>query len=87
MDNPNLAMAGAGGCWLVADTNAISKRFRNAVVVSDAVINTITDNAGNDKDDYNFGTSTLSAGTLITCQGDYFTSIDLTSGSVMLYLY
>jgi len=87
MDNPNLAMAGAGGCWLVADTSATSKRFRNAVVVSDAVINTITDNAGNSKTQYNFGTSTLAAGTLITCTGDYFTSIQLTSGSVMLYLY
>jgi hypothetical protein len=87
MDNPNLAMAGAGGCYLVADTYAINKNFRNAVVVSDAVINTITDNKGNSKTEYNFGTSTLAAGTLITCQGDYFNSIDLTSGSIMLYLY
>lgn len=86
MDSLQTATAGAGGCWLVADTTATSKQFYNAVVVSDCVINTITDSDGNTKTAYNFGTSTLAAGTLITCKAAYFNSITLTSGSIMLYL-
>lgn len=86
MENPQFAMSGAGGCYLLTGTDAINKDFRNAVVMTDAVINTITDSAGNSKTQYNFGTTTLVAGTLITCQAEYFNSIDLTSGSIMLYL-
>lgn len=86
MKNNLEAIAGAGGSYLLKDTTPFVRNFINAVVMSDCVISSITDSNGRVMSAYNFASSTLTEGTIITCQGDFFTSVALTSGSIMLYL-
>lgn len=86
MENPQLAMAGAGGSYLLTGTAALSKPFRNAIPNTGCVIEVLTDNKGNTLADYNFGTTEIAVGIPITCKGDYFTGVKLTSGTLMLYL-
>ena len=95
MDDPQLAMSGAGGSYL-ADTTAVSKNFRNLVINSSAVIGVLTyrkvdvvtgvETVGDAITDCNLSGKTLAAGTLITCPGKYFTGIDMTSGDAIIYL-
>lgn len=90
MEDPQLAMSGAGGSYL-ADTTAVSKNFRNLVINSSAVIGVLTykkndGTAGDAITDCNLSGKTLGVGTLITCPGLYFTGIDMTSGDAVIYL-
>lgn len=89
--NPNSRMAAKNGTYTVNDTSAVTgKKFTSFYVSSDAVIADleVNGNATNVRGDYiSTPASAVSAGTVITTQGDdYFSGITLASGEVTLIL-
>lgn len=86
----NEIITAAAGTIILNDTDAYTAKQVSAIyVLEDTVFNTLTDNAGNDKDDYITTAATaVKAGALITPfdKQNVFTNVDLTSGSVVLIL-
>jgi hypothetical protein len=83
----NSFMAGYTGCRMLTGTSLITEKFRGFVVNADAVISVLTDKNGN-----NLMTSigltgvTITQGQFISVpDGNYINTIQLASGSVILY--
>ncbi len=80
--------SGLTGCQVISNTSANTGAFQGFVVNSDAVVAQVLNPAGTDITSALGLTSvTLKQGMLITAaKGAYFSSITLTSGSVIAYL-
>ena len=76
---------GAYGCDIYADTDTHTGNWFGFYVASDAVINAITDTVPTGGTASTVPTATtIAAGTYVPASG-VFTSIDLTSGTVIMY--
>jgi hypothetical protein len=80
--------SGLTGCQVISNTSANTGGFQGFVVNADAVIAQVLNPAGTDITSALGLTSvTLKQGMLITAaKGSFFSSITLTSGSVIAYL-
>lgn len=85
-------ISASGGCELIANTSARTGKFYTAfVVMADAVVSVLAGGAkGATSTNYitTIGLSgeTITAGTLINApDGEYFSSLTLTSGKVVAY--
>jgi hypothetical protein len=80
--------SGLTGCLVISNTSANTGAFQGFVVNADAVVAQVLNPAGTDITSALGLTSvTLKQGMLITAaKGAYFSSITLTSGSVIAYL-
>jgi hypothetical protein len=80
-------MAGFTGCKVISDTNANTGRWQGFVVNADAVVSAALDKAGASvMSTIGLTSVTLKQGTFISLpEGDYFSSITLTSGSIVAY--
>lgn len=80
--------SGLTGCLVISNTSANTGAFQGFVVNSDAVVAQVLDPAGtNITSALGLTSVTLKQGMLITAaKGAYFSSITLTSGSVVAYL-
>jgi hypothetical protein len=77
--------AGLTGSTMIYGTSAITGAFQSFIVNSDAVIAAALDENGNDVVSV-FGSQTLTQGAYwVLPKGKYFTSITLTSGSLIAY--
>jgi hypothetical protein len=79
---------GMTGCKVLSGTSANTGGFQAFVINADAVVSVVLDKSGNDITSALGLTSiTITKGMLISMpKGDYFSSITLTSGSVIGYL-
>jgi hypothetical protein len=79
---------GMTGCKVLSGTSANTGGFQAFVINADAVVSAVLDKSGNDITSALGLTSiTITKGMLISMpKGDYFSSITLTSGSVIGYL-
>lgn len=79
--------AGYTGCKVISNTSANTGRFRGFVVNSDAVVSAILDqNAASLLSSLGLSGVTLKQGIFIVVpDGNYISSITLTSGSIVLY--
>ena len=79
---------GLTGCKVISNTSANTGGFQGFVVNADAVVAQVLDPAGTDITSALGLTSvTIKQGMLITAaKGSYFSSITLTSGSIVAYL-
>jgi uncharacterized protein YaiI (UPF0178 family) len=79
---------GLTGCQVISNTSANTGAFQGFVVNEDAVIAQVLNSAGtNVTSSMGLSSVTINQGMLITApKGDYFSSITLTSGSVVAYL-
>jgi hypothetical protein len=79
---------GMTGCKVIANTSANTGAFQAFVVNADAVVSVALDRNGNNiTSSLGLTGVTLSKGMLISMpKGDYFSSITLTSGSIIGYL-
>lgn len=85
----NEILTAAAGTVVLNDTTAYNNPVSAIYVLEDTVFNVLTDAAGNLKGDYITTPATaVKAGALITPfdKQKTFTSVDLTSGSVVLIL-
>jgi len=80
--------SGLTGCQVISNTSANTGAFQGFVVNADAVVAQVLNPAGTDITSALGLTSvTLKQGMLITAaKGSFFSSITLTSGSVIAYL-
>jgi hypothetical protein len=80
--------SGLTGCLVISNTSANTGAFQGFVVNSDAVVAQVLNPAGTDITSALGLTSvTLKQGMLITAaKGSHFSSITLTSGSIVAYL-
>jgi hypothetical protein len=80
-------MAGMTGCKVISNTSANTGRFQGFVVNADAVVSAALDKAGSSvMTTVGLTGVTLKQGTFISLpDGDYFSSITLTSGSIVAY--
>jgi len=81
-------IAGNGGSFYMTSGGAQTGAYRAFVANTDAVISAILDKDGNDlKPSLGLSSNpTISQGTLLTLpNGQYISSITLTSGSIVLY--
>jgi hypothetical protein len=79
--------AGYTGCTIVANTTAKTGRFRGFVVNSNAVVSACLDKSGASlMTPLGLSGVTINQGMFISVgDGDYISSITLTSGSIILY--
>ena len=79
--------AGYTGCKVVSNTSANTGKFRGFVVNDDAVVSAILNKAGTSiLATLGLSGVTLRSGIFISISdGDYISSITLTSGSIVLY--
>jgi hypothetical protein len=79
--------AGYTGCKVISNTSANTGRFRGFVINSDAVVSAILDqNAASLLSSLGLSGVTLKQGIFISVpDGNYISSITLTSGSIVLY--
>jgi len=79
---------GMTGCKVLTGTSANTGGFQAFVINADAVVSAVLNKSGNDvTSDLGLTSVTLTKGMLISMpKGDYFSSITLTSGSVIAYL-
>lgn len=80
--------SGLTGCLVISNTSANTGAFQGFVVNSDAVVAQVLDPAGtNITSALGLSSVTLKQGMLITAaKGSHFSSITLTSGSIVAYL-
>ena len=80
--------SGLTGCRVISNTSANTGAFQGFVVNEDAVVTQVINSAGTDVTSaMGLNSVTINQGMLITApKGDYFSSITLTSGSVVAYL-
>jgi len=85
--NANSFSAGYTGCKVISGISAVTGTFRSFVVNEDAVVSAILDKDGESLlSDIGLSGVTLYAGTYIpVADGNWITSITLTSGSVVAY--
>jgi hypothetical protein len=78
---------GLTGCKVISNTSANTGGFQGFVVNTDAVVAQVLDRSGtNITSDLGLSGVTIKQGMLITsAAGSYFSSITLTSGSVIAY--
>lgn len=79
--------AGYTGCKVISNTSANTGKFRGFVVNSDAVVSAILDKNGSSlMTAIGLSGVTLKQGSYISvADGDYISSITLTSGSIIAY--
>jgi hypothetical protein len=79
--------AGYTGCKVVSNTSANTGKFRGFVVNFDCVVSELLDKDGSSlMSAINLTGVTLNQGSFISvADGDYISSITLTSGSVIMY--
>jgi len=85
----NEILSAAAGTIVLNDTSTYTGNVAAIYVVRDALFTTLTDAKGNDKDDYITDSSVdVSTGAMLTPfdKQNAFTTIELTSGSVVLVL-
>jgi hypothetical protein len=80
-------MAGMTGCKVISGTDANTGRWQGFVVNADAVVSAALDKAGSSvMTTLGLTGVTLKQGTFISIsEGDWFSSITLTSGSIVAY--
>lgn len=80
--------SGLTGCLVISNTAANTGAFQGFVVNADAVVAQVLDSAGtNITSALGLTSVTLKQGMLITAaKGSHFSSITLTSGSIVAYL-
>ncbi len=80
-------MAGMTGCKVISNTSANTGLFQGFVVNADAVVSAALDrNGASVMTSIGLTGVTLKQGTFISLpDGDYFSSITLTSGSIVAY--
>ena len=80
-------MAGFTGCQVISNTSANTGRFQGFVVNADAVVSAALDrNGASVMTSIGLTGVTLKQGTFISiADGDWFSSITLTSGSIVAY--
>lgn len=79
-------ISGASGSYLVSNTSANAKEFEAFVVNTDCVVSSLTLDGSNAVSSMGLSGNTLVAGMIIFAPtGKAFTSITLTSGSIILY--
>jgi hypothetical protein len=80
-------MAGFTGCKVISNTSANTGRWQGFVVNADAVVSAALDKAGSSvMTSIGLTGVTLKQGTFISLpDGDWFSSITLTSGSIVAY--
>lgn len=80
-------MAGFTGCRVISNTSANTGRFQGFVVNADAVVSAALDrNGASVMTSIGLTGVTLKQGTFISLpDGDWFSSITLTSGSIVAY--
>jgi hypothetical protein len=80
-------MSGFTGCKVLSGTSANTGRWQGFVVNADAVVSAALDKAGSSvMTTLGLTGITLKQGTFISIsEGDYFSSITLTSGSIVAY--
>ena len=83
----NSFSAGYTGCKVISNTSANTGKFRGFVVNDDAVVSAILNKAGTTiLASLGLSGVTLRSGIFISvADGDYISSITLTSGSIVLY--
>ena len=79
---------GLTGCLVISNTSANTGAFQGFVINSDAVVAQVLNDSGtNITSALGLTSVTLKQGMLITAaKGSYFSSITLTSGSIVAYL-
>jgi hypothetical protein len=87
MSSSNSFSAGFTGCKVISNTSANTGAFRGFVVNSDAVVSAILNSSGASiLATIGLSGVTLAQGTFISvADGDYISSITLTSGSIVAY--
>jgi hypothetical protein len=87
MSNSNSFSAGFTGCRVVSNTSANTGVFRGFVVNFDCVVSALLDKDGNSlMTKLGLTGVTLNQGSYISvANGDFISSITLTSGSVIMY--
>jgi hypothetical protein len=83
----NSFSSGYTGCKVISNTSANTGEFRGFVVNSDAVVSAILDSSSTSiLSALGLSGVTLAQGTFISvADGDYISSITLTSGSIVAY--
>lgn len=87
MSSSNSFSAGYTGCRVISNTSANTGTFRGFIVNSDAVVSAILDkNSNSILSSLGLSGVTLKSGAFISVpDGDYISSITLTSGSIIAY--
>ena len=87
--NASSFSAGYTGCVVLANTSAKTGQFRGFIVNSDCVVSACLDqNAASLMTSLGLSGVTINQGMFISvADGDYISSITLTSGSIILYTY
>ena len=87
MSSSNSFSAGFTGCKVISNTSANTGTFRGFVVNDDAVVSAILNSSGASiLATIGLSGVTLAQGTFISvADGDYISSITLTSGSIVAY--
>lgn len=87
MSSSNSFSAGFTGCKVISNTSANTGVFRGFVVNEDAVVSAILDSGSNSiLSSLGLSGVTLKSGAFISvADGDYISSITLTSGSIIAY--
>jgi hypothetical protein len=87
MSSSNSFSAGYTGCRVISNTSANSGAFRGFIVNDDAVVSAILNSSGASiLATIGLSGVTLAQGTFISvADGDYISSITLTSGSIVAY--
>ena len=87
MSSSNSFSAGFTGCKVISNTSANTGAFRGFVVNEDAVVSAILDSGSNSiLSSLGLSGVTLKSGAFISVpDGDYISSITLTSGSIIAY--
>lgn len=87
MSNSNSFSAGFTGCRVISNTSANTGRFRGFVVNSNCIVSAILNQNGNSiLSAIGLSGVQLNAGIFISvANGDYISSITLTSGSIVAY--
>ena len=87
MSSSNSFSAGYTGCRVISNTSANTGTFRGFIVNSDTVVSAILDkNSNSILSSLGLSGVTLKSGAFISVpDGDYISSITLTSGSIIAY--
>lgn len=87
MSSSNSFSAGYTGCRVISNTSANTGTFRGFVVNEDAVVSAILDSSSTSiLSSLGLSGVTLKSGAFISVpDGDYISSITLTSGSIIAY--
>ena len=80
-------ISGGTGSFYISGTSAVSGAFQGFIAAEDTVVSSLLDAQGNEVISvYGVGSQTLSKGAYISApRGEYFSSITLTSGSVVAF--